>query len=99
MNQTIFSQKDVTVLVSNHTVAINSISSLQLSFSPTNELAMSVSAEVADVVCGACGSLRQTEPTLRSLRDTLLLLLLHGPTTAFKALNVGQWEAPDFPRW
>ncbi|XP_075995597.1 IgGFc-binding protein-like [Genypterus blacodes] len=92
-----FSRKDVTVLVSNQAVTINSISSLQLSFSATNELTMSVSAEVADVVCGACGGLRRTEPTLHGLRDTLLLMF-NGQPTALKALDLGKWEAPDFPR-
>ncbi|KAF7670088.1 hypothetical protein LDENG_00056670 [Lucifuga dentata] len=84
MTQTTFSQKDVTVLISDNTVTINSISSLQLSFSRANELTMNVHAEVADVVCGACGSLLQTYPTQQ--------------TSFFVGLNMRKWEAPDFPQ-
>lgn len=98
MTQTTFSQNNVKVAVSDNAVIINSPSSLQVSFSSTNELAISVSDEVADVVCGACGTIRPTYTTLQDLRETLLVYL-HGPSTDFASLNIGQWTAPDFPQW
>ncbi|XP_037649596.1 IgGFc-binding protein-like [Sebastes umbrosus] len=97
MTQTTFSQNNVKVAVSDNAVRINSPSSLQVSFSSTNELAISVSDKVADVVCGACGTIRPTYTTLQDLRETLLVDL-HGPSTDFASLNIGQWTAPDFPQ-
>ncbi|XP_059206328.1 IgGFc-binding protein-like [Centropristis striata] len=96
MTQTTFSQNGVNVLVSDNTVRINSPFTIQVSFSATNELAISVSANVADMVCGACGPVRPTVTTIRDLREQLLVSLL-GPTNTFAALNIGQWTAPDFP--
>nr|XP_046274005.1 IgGFc-binding protein-like [Scatophagus argus] len=63
MSQTTYSQNNVEVVISDNTVRINSTSSLQLSFSSTNELTMSVSDKVADTVCGACGKPSVYGPT------------------------------------
>ncbi|GLD63936.1 IgGFc-binding protein-like protein, partial [Lates japonicus] len=97
MTQTTFSKNNVKVVVSDNTVRINSPTNLQLSFSSTNKLAMSVSDEVTDMVCGACGKLKPIDTTLRALRERVLMSL-HGPSTAFASLNIGQWTAPDFPQ-
>lgn len=97
MTETTFSQDNIKVLVSDNTVSINSISSIQVSFSPTNDLAISVSNKAADLVCGACGTIRP-DTKLQDLRERLLVSLL-GPSTAFASLNIGQWTAPDFPQW
>lgn len=98
MTQTTFSQNNVKVVVSDNTVRISNPSSLQLTFSSTNQLAVGVSDEVADMVCGACGKLVPNDTTLRALRERLLVSL-HGPSTVFASLNIGQWTAPDFPQW
>lgn len=98
MNQTTLSHNNVTVEVSHNTVSIYSTSSLQLSFSSTNELAISVSDEVADMVCGLCGKLRPIDTTLQALRERLFVSF-HGLSTEFASLNIGQWTAPDFPQW
>lgn len=98
MTQTTYSQNNVKVVVSDRTVKINNPYSLQLTFSSTNQLAVSVSDAVADKVCGACGRLTPNDTTLRALRERLLVSL-HGPRTVFASLNIGQWTAPDFPQW
>lgn len=94
MTQSRFSQSGVTLEVSGGTVTISSTSTIQLSFSPTNELSVSVSDGVADATCGLCGQLRPLDKALRRLRETLLVSL-----SGFAALNFGNWLAPDFPQW
>ncbi|XP_051246393.1 IgGFc-binding protein-like [Dicentrarchus labrax] len=89
MTQTNVSQNSVEVKVSDNAVGISSTSGLQLSFSSANVLAMSVSDQVADMVCGACGKLKPIDTTQLNLR---------GKSTAFASLNIGQWTAPDFPQ-
>lgn len=98
MSQPNFSQKNVTVTVSDDTVEINSVSGLQLSFSPSNDLTMSVSEKVADLVCGACGRLSPTSDTPLTLGESLLISV-QGQTTKFASLNMRKWKAPDFPQW
>ncbi|KAI3358666.1 hypothetical protein L3Q82_015078, partial [Scortum barcoo] len=98
MTQTTFSLNNVKVMVSSNTVTINNPSSLQLSFSSTNELTMSVSDQVADMNCGACGKLKPVDTTLRDLRERVLVSL-HGPSITLASLNIGKWEATDFPQW
>lgn len=98
MNQTTFSQNDVKVIVSDNTVTIRNPSSLQLSFNSANQIAISVTSQVADVLCGACGKLQPNDTTLQALRERLLVSL-HGLSSVFAALNIGQWTAPDFPQW
>ncbi|XP_047461425.1 IgGFc-binding protein-like [Mugil cephalus] len=97
MYQNTFTRNNVKVALADNTVKINNPSSLQLSFSPTNELTMSVSDEVADALCGACGRLTPVAPTSRS-PEQMLLEYLRGTTTTFAVLNMGQWMAPDFPQ-
>ncbi|KAI4817690.1 hypothetical protein KUCAC02_011073 [Chaenocephalus aceratus] len=60
LTQTPFTKSDVNVVVSDNTVIIDSTSTIHVSFSSTNELAISVSDVVADVLCGACGTIRPT---------------------------------------
>lgn len=64
MTQTTFSQNNVKVVVSDNTVRINSPSNLQLAFSSANDLALSVSDEVANMVCETCGKLKPIDTTL-----------------------------------
>ncbi|XP_067468831.1 IgGFc-binding protein-like [Thunnus thynnus] len=97
MTQTTVSQNNVTVEVSNNTVSIYSASSLQLSFSLTNELTISVSDKVADMVCGACGKLRPIDTTPQDLRERLLGSF-HELRNACPSLDLVQWTAPDFPK-
>ncbi|XP_040909680.1 IgGFc-binding protein-like [Toxotes jaculatrix] len=97
ITQTTFSQNNVNVVVSDKTVRITSPTTLQLSFSSTNQLTMSVSDEVADMVCGVCGKLKPVDTTLQGLSKKLLKAL-RGSSTAFASLNIGQWTAPDFPQ-
>lgn len=96
MTQTTFSQNNVKVSVSDNTVRINSTSSLQVSFSSTNKLTISASNKVADVVCGACGTIRPTK--IQDLTEGLQASL-GGQRTAVTSLNIGQWTAHDFPQW
>lgn len=96
MTQTTYSQNNVKVVVSDNTVRINNPYSLQLTLSSTNQLAVSVSDEVADTVYGACGKLMPNDTTLRALRERLLVSI---SSTIFASLNIGQWTAPDFPQW
>ncbi|XP_023265555.1 IgGFc-binding protein-like [Seriola lalandi dorsalis] len=85
INQTTFSQNNVTLVVSDNTLRINNPSSLQLFFSSTNKLTMSVSDKVADTLCGACGKLKPVYTTL-------------GPSSASASLHIKRWMAPDFPQ-
>lgn len=85
-------------MVSDNTVRIDSSSSPQLSLSSTNELTMSVSENVADMVCGACGNLRPADTTIQELRE-MLLVSLHGQSTSLASLNIAQWMTPDFSQW
>ena len=55
------------MVVSDNTVIIDSTSTIHVSFSSTNELAISVSDVVADVLCGACGTIRPTLIELHTL--------------------------------
>lgn len=98
MTQTTYSQNNVKVVVSENTLRINNPYSLQLTLSSTNQLAVSVSDKVADMVCGACGKLMPNDTTLRAVRERLLVSL-RGLSTVFASLNIGQWTAPDFPQW
>ncbi|KAM9340233.1 IgGFc-binding protein-like [Symphorus nematophorus] len=98
MNQTTFSKSNVNLVVSGNTVKISSASNLLLSISPTNELTMSVSDQVADMVCGVCGKLKPVDTTLLNLRERLLVSL-YRPSISLATLNTGQWTAPDFPQW
>ncbi|KAM3858157.1 IgGFc-binding protein-like [Diretmus argenteus] len=96
MSGSVFSRENVAVTVSNNTVTINSVSSLQLSFS-LQSLTMSVSDNVAEQVCGACGRLSSTADTRRPTLRERLRVSLKGQTLA--SLNMGKWKAPDFPQW
>ncbi|XP_070702064.1 IgGFc-binding protein-like [Pempheris klunzingeri] len=96
ITQTTFSKGNVQVMVSDKTVRISSPATLQLSFSSTNELTMSVSDKVADMACGACGKLKPVSTTTRGLSKRLLGSF-HGQSSTFASLNIGQWTAPDFP--
>ncbi len=89
MTHTTFSQKDVQVVVSDNTVRINKPSTLQLSFSSTTELTVSVSGHVADMICGACGTPMPDGTTLS----------LQGTSTIITSLNITQWTAHDFSPW
>ncbi|XP_029023842.1 IgGFc-binding protein-like [Betta splendens] len=97
MTQSTFSLNDVKVLRSNNTVTISNPSSLQLTFTPSDQLVISVSDKAADMVCGACGKLQPVDSTLRALRQSLLKSL-QAPSTVFASLNIEQWTAPDFPQ-
>ncbi|XP_031722449.1 IgGFc-binding protein-like [Anarrhichthys ocellatus] len=82
LTQPTFSQNNVKVVVSDNTLTINT-SSLQVSFSSADELTITVSDKVADVVCGVCGTIRPAQ--------------LLRPNAASASLNFRQWIAPDFP--
>lgn len=98
LTQPTFSHDHIKVVVSDNTVRIDSSSSIQLYLSSTNELTMSVSENVADMVCGACGTLRPTDTTIQELKE-MLVLSLHGQSTSLASLNIVQWAIPDFPQW
>lgn len=93
-----FTQNGVSVKVSDKTLTINSDAGLQLSFSPSNELTLSVSDQVASQVCGACGTDLQTGETILA-PGSKLWVFLQGQATTLAKLNTGKWEAPDFPEW
>ncbi|KAK2830490.1 hypothetical protein Q5P01_018421 [Channa striata] len=99
VTQTHFSENNVELVVSDNTVSINNPSSLQLSLDSANQLTISVSDKVADMVCGACGQLTPNDATPRALRQRLLASF-HGmsQSTSFASLNIEQWTAPDFPQ-
>ncbi|CAL8364796.1 unnamed protein product [Arctogadus glacialis] len=93
MTESSFKKSNIALTVSGKTVTIDKDNSLQLSFNAFNDLTMSISGEMAEQVCGACGS-------LMTLNDKMFhgggrLGLRVGPI----AVNTDKWRAPDFPDW
>lgn len=81
------------VVVSDNTVRI-SHSNLQVFFSPTDDLTITVGDDAS--VCGACGTV--TPPAKQGdLKEKTLVSFLG--TVGSASLNIGQWTAPDFPQW
>ena len=87
-----FKKSNIALTVSGNTVTIDKHNSLQLSFNGVNELMMSISGEMAEQVCGACGSL-MTFKERKSLGGKL------APGGGTIAVNTDKWRAPDFPEW
>lgn len=92
MQESSFQKKNIALTVSGNTVAIKRDNSLQLSFNAVNDLTMSISADLAEKVCGACGC-------LKPVRSTELISLPLGLGGWATIIDIGQWRAPDFPQW
>ena len=93
MTESSFKKSNIALTVSGKTVTIDKDNSLQLSFNAFNDLTMSISGEMAEQVCGACGS-------LMTLNDKMF----HGGgrlglRVGTIAVKTDKWRAPDFPDW
>ncbi|KAK6327240.1 hypothetical protein J4Q44_G00028850 [Coregonus suidteri] len=76
---------EVSVKVSDKTVMIERMSGLQVSYSLSQEIIVTVSAHMADKVCGACGRLVPSGDVI--------------PVPSFLTMQeyMDGWNAPDFP--
>ena len=92
LNQKSFSTINTSLLISDNAVTINSEQGLQLSFSPANQLTISVREKAAELVCGACGN-----PTVVPVVGQQLQFFLGGlhPRPHVANMDMAKWKARD----
>lgn len=76
---------EVSVKVNDKTVMIERMSGLQVSYSLSQEIIVTVSAHMADKVCGACGRLNPSGDIPGPSLNRTMQEYMDG------------WNAPDFP--
>ncbi|KAG7278200.1 hypothetical protein CRUP_002162 [Coryphaenoides rupestris] len=98
MQESSFQKKNIALTVSGNTVAIKWGNSLQLSFNAVNDLTMSISADLAEKVCGACGSLRSVRTTAIPMAYGLGRATIVGKSGAMKGARYSCIVSSDTSR-
>ena len=85
--------------MSDKTLFIERKSNLRVSFSPSLEITVAVSDNMAGKLCGACGRLFPSEVMFRTTRNTILTALLQAREFTYTQQYMSDWIAPDIPQW
>ncbi|XP_062302060.1 IgGFc-binding protein-like [Osmerus eperlanus] len=92
-------KNNISVKMSDKTLFIERKSNLRVSFSPSLEITVAVSDNMAGKLCGACGRLFPSGVVFRASRNTILTALLQTREFTYTQQYMSDWIAPDIPQW